>query len=105
MYKVKARYRSDKLGEFLHKLTDGTIANQQPDGEEIVSAMQAARITAPGFIEWFETCYYSTPLQHERETVYDRFLSGISTELVEASGEVDGESFWSYLHSKYAVDH
>jgi len=105
LYKVKARYRSEKLGEFVKKLTDGSITCQQPDGEEIVSAMQEARITAPGVIEWFETCYCSTPLKHERETVFDRFLSGIETEVVDEFGEIEGTSFWSYLLSLTADGH
>lgn len=105
IYKVKASIKRDKLQEFWGKLTDGTISSQQPDGEEIVSSMQEARITAPGVIEWFETCYCNTPLQHERETVYDHYLSGIGTELVDDYGEIEGESFWAYLQAMATGDH
>jgi hypothetical protein len=35
IYSVKARYIEKKMGEFYQKLTDGTIQNQKPDGEEI----------------------------------------------------------------------
>ena len=99
VYKVKARYNTEKLYEFFKKLTDGTITNQKPDGKEIVSSMKRAKITEPGIIEWFEVCYCKTPLQHERETVYDHYLSEITTELVEDYGEVEGKSFWAYLNS------
>jgi len=105
IYKVRARYLDGKLNEFYEKLTDGTIGNQLPDGEEIVASMQSARITEPGIIEWFETCYCDTPLKHERETVYDYFLSEISTELVAEHGEIEGESFWSFLLASPATNH
>ena len=36
-YKVKARYKKEKVYEFFKKLTDGTITNQKPDGKEIIS--------------------------------------------------------------------
>ncbi len=97
IYKVQARYIEDKAGEFFQKLTDGAIASQQPDGQEIVSSMKKAKIVREGIIEWFETCYCDTPLKHERETVYDLYLNDITTELVDAKGETKGESFWNYL--------
>ena len=105
IYKVKAKYRSEKLGEFVKKLTDGSISRQQPDGEEIVSAMQEARVTSPGVIEWFETCFCSTPLKHERDTVYDHFLSEIETEEVDELGEIEGTSFWAHLLAQTAGGH
>ena len=97
IYKVQARYIEEKADEFFQKLTDGTIANQQPDGKEIVSSMKKAIIVGEGIIEWFETCYCDTPLKHERETVYNFYLNDIMTELVENKGEIKGHSFWNYL--------
>ena len=105
LYRVRARYIDEKLNEFYGKLTDGTIGNQLPDGEEMVASMQRAKITAPGIIEWFETCYCSSPLKHERETVYDYFLTEISTEVVEDYGVIDGESFWVFMQAMPAVNH
>jgi len=99
IYKVQARYIEDKADEFFQKLTDGTIASQQPDGKEIVSSMKKAKIVREGIIEWFETCYCDTPLKHERETVYDFYLNDITTELVDDRGEIKGDSFWSFLKS------
>jgi len=105
IYKVRAKYDKEKTGEFFEKLTDGTVSNQKPDGQEIVSSMKRAKITEPGIIEWFEMCFCSSPLQHERATVYDLYLSDITTEVCDNYGdvkeevEVEGESFWSYLIS------
>ncbi|MEO8398837.1 MAG: hypothetical protein ABI550_03370 [Ignavibacteriaceae bacterium] len=98
-YKVKAKYKEEKLSLFYKKLTDGSVSNQKPDGNEIVSSMERAKITEPGIIEWFEICFCPTPLQHERNTVYDHFLSDIKTKEVDEYGEVGGESFWSYLNA------
>jgi hypothetical protein len=59
--------------------------------------MGRAQLTSPGVIEWSETCYRSTPLAHERSTVYDQFLSEIETEVIASPPEIKGESFWDYL--------
>ena len=98
-YKVRAKYKEEKVSEFFEKLTDGTVSNQKPDGKEIVFSMKRAKIVAPWIIEWFEICYCKTPLKHERETVYDFYLFDMNTELVDDYGDVKGESFWSYLNS------
>jgi hypothetical protein len=96
-YRVKAKPIQDKLSAFYKALTDGSIENQKPDGSEIVASMRRAKITSPGVIEWYETCYCQTPLQHERETVYDQYLTNIETVHAVESSEIDGESFWSIL--------
>ena len=44
-YSVKAQYVEEKMEEFYQKLTDGTIANQKPDGQEIVNSMKRAKLT------------------------------------------------------------
>ena len=59
--------------------------------------MRAAKITSPGKLEWYETCYCETPLKHERETVYDKYFAELSAEPADEYGEVRGESFWSFL--------
>ena len=99
IYKVRAKYREGKTSEFYNKLTDGTISNQKPDGEEIVASMQRAKITKPGIVEWFEMCFCRSPLQHERATVYDHYFLDLMTEVADDYGEVEGDSFWSYLKS------
>jgi len=96
-YRVKAKPIQEKLSDFYKALTDGSIENQRPDGSEIVAAMRRARVTGPGVIEWYETCHCPTPLQHERETVYDQYLTDIETVLAEETTVIAGESFWSIL--------
>ena len=97
LYRIRAKIIEEKTAEFLKKLTDGSIEQQRPDGQEIVASMKRAKITAPGVIEWSETCYCPIPLAHERETVYDHFLSEIQTEEISSEAEIRGESFWDYL--------
>jgi len=99
IYRVKAKYIKEKAGEFFEKLTDGSISSQKPDGTEIVSSMKRAKITESGMVEWFEMCFCPSPLLHERTTIYDFYLTDITTEIVDDYGEVEGESFWSYLNS------
>lgn len=96
-YKVKAKPIQEKLSDFYKVLTDGSVENQRPDGSEIVASMRRARVTSPGVIEWYETCYCPTPLQHERETVYDQYLTDIETVPAAETSEIAGESFWSVL--------
>lgn len=98
-YKVQANLITDKAAAFYEVLTDGTVQNQRPDGDAIVSAMREAKITGPDTIEWYETCYCASPLKHERETVYDKYLTNIATDLVEQVGDIEGESFWDYLQN------
>jgi len=50
IYSVKARFIEEKTREFYQKLTDGTIKNQKPDGNEIIESMKRAKITAPNHI-------------------------------------------------------
>jgi hypothetical protein len=96
-YRVKAKLIQENLSTFYKVLTDGSVENQSPDGSEIVASMKRAKVTSPGVIEWYETCYCSTPLQHERETVYDQYLTNIETVPAVDTSEITGESFWSIL--------
>ncbi len=97
IYTVKARYINEKMPEFFRKLTDGTIQNQKPDGEEIVTAMKRAKITESNTIQWSEMCFCPTPLKHERETVYDHFLTDMETEIIDDYVEYEGEFFMDFL--------
>lgn len=100
IYKVRAKIIEEKIIEFYSKLTDGTIAAQSPDGEEIVSAMKRAVRTKAGWTQWYEKCFCPTPLQHERETQYDLYFTAMTTKQVDDYGEVEGELLWSYMASK-----
>ena len=97
LYRIRAKFIEEKSGEFLEQLMDGSIEQQRPDGQEIVASMKRAKITSPGVIEWVETCYCPTPLAHERETVYDHFLSEIQAEEISSEADIRGESFWTCL--------
>ncbi len=96
LYVVTARPRTRELGRFWELLNDGTIQNQDPDGREIVASMKRA-VTKGEQVEWYETCYCSPPLRHERSTVYDRFFEGIQAEPIQTPIRLDGQSFWDYL--------
>ncbi len=97
IYSVKARFIEEKTREFYQKLTDGTIKNQKPDGNEIIESMKRAKITAPNVIEWSEMCFCSTPLKHERETIYDNFLIDLETTRIDDYVEYAGEFFMDFL--------
>ena len=102
LYKVKAKIDKLKMKSFYDVLTDGSVAEQEPDGAEIVNAMQKAVMTGNDTLEWYETCHCVTPLKHERETVYDRFLHDIETTLVEEKkNDLKGNSFWTCLEDKH----
>ena len=96
-YRVRAELRKETAGELRRLLQDGTIARQQPDGQEIVASMQRAVVTDDGVVEWSEVCYCPTPLQHERSTVYDRFFDNLLTEPVEGYQSHVGRRFLEYL--------
>lgn len=96
-YAVSARPIASALGELYRKLTDGTIRGQQPDGREIVESMQRARMTESGEVRWSEQCFCATPLNHERQTVYDHYFTDLRTEVVEDYVEFDGEPFMEFL--------
>jgi len=97
IYSVKARYIEKKMVEFYQILTDGTIQNQKPDGQEIINSMKRAKITEPNIIQWSETCFCPIPLKHERETVYDHFLTDMETEGIDDYVEYEGEFFMDFL--------
>ena len=81
------------MGEFYQKLTDGTIQNQKPNGQEIVNSMKHAKITEPNVIQWSEMCLYPSLLMHERETVYNHFLTDMESKVIDDYAEYEGELF------------
>jgi hypothetical protein len=97
LYAVSAKLMTDRAGEFFTRLTDGSIAAQRPDGQEIVAAMGRACIGPDGTVRWTETCFCSTPLKHERETVLDRYFTEIETDLVDGPAAVQGEPLMERL--------
>ena len=97
IYNVRARFVEASAAEFRRKLLDGTIADQKPDGAEIVDSMKRAVVNESGEVEWSETCYCQTPLAHERQTVLDHHFADISTEAIDEHRKVEGRPFMEYL--------
>jgi len=97
LYAVSARLIPERAGELYKRLTDGSIAAQRPDGQEIVAAMGRARVGSDGTVRWTETCFCPTPLKHERETVLDRYFTAIETELIDEPAAFDGEPLMDQL--------
>ncbi len=101
LYKIKAKINKERMGVFWSALNDGRIESQKPDGPYIVRAMKDALMIDDETISWYEACYCDTPLKHERETVYDKYLYDFSTEVkYEVKKDIKGESFWQYLAKK-----
>jgi hypothetical protein len=90
LYAVTAKLIPQRATEFHTRLTDGSIAAQRPDGQEIVEAMQRARVAPDGTVRWTETCYCPTPLAHERATLLDRYFTGLTTERIDKGIAFDG---------------
>lgn len=97
IYSVTAKFDKSKIPEFYKKLTDGTISNQRPDGNEIVNSMKRAKLQNQSTIQWSEMCFCDPPLKHEKETVYDKYLYDIKTEPIKEYKEFEGQSFMDYM--------
>ncbi len=104
LYRVKANIDKMKMKAFFNVLTDGTVADQEPDGAEIINAMQKAVMTSADTLEWYETCLCATPLKHERETVYDKFLHITDAVPAEEEKKIKGNLFWTCLEERYFED-
>ena len=100
IYSVRAKLTEERATKFLHNLTDGTIAQQRPDGDEIVASMERACISDDGYVYWTETCFCSTPLKHERETQLDQYFSEIETTPTDTQEIFGGTSLMAYLAAK-----
>ena len=100
LYAVTARLIPHRAGEFHTRLTDGSIAAQRPDGEEIVESMHRARVAPDGTVRWTETCYCPTPLAHERETVLDRYFTDIATKRIDTPAAFDGAPLMARLAAR-----
>ena len=88
IYRVTARFKPETATELRRRLDDGSIAAQQPDGEEIVASLNRAVVTGPNVVQWSEKCFCDTPLAHERATVFDRYFDGAFTEALGDPGDI-----------------
>jgi hypothetical protein len=96
-YRVTARLKKGMAGSLRRALLDDTIRHQKPDGQEIFDSMERAIVAEDGVVEWSEVCYCDPPLQHERQTVFDRYFDKISIESVNSYPHHTGRRFMSYL--------
>ncbi len=102
LYKIKAKIYEEKMSDFWTALNDGSIESQKPDGLDIVKAMKGALMTDDGNLVWYEACYCDSPLKHERESVYNKYMYDFSTELkYEIKDDIRGRSFWKYLSERF----
>lgn len=99
MYRVRATFRTQSAMDFYRRLRDGSIANQRPDGAEIVASMERAVVNEDGRIEWTERCYCDPPLAHERATVLDAHFEDFQIEPVDGHEKFAGVPFMDYLRS------
>ena len=97
IYKVQARFNQSKSKEFYELLTGNSLEDQVPDGPEILASMKRATVDSSGLVRWTELCFCSTPLKHERATVYDKYLSEIQTEKTDSYEKYEGESFMEHI--------
>ena len=100
LYHVRATFKEEKKEEFRRPLTDGTIASIKPEGGEILASMQRA-VLREDRVEWTETCFFATPLRHERMVVYDEFFTDFETDSIDAPPSLKGKSFWEFLGLKH----
>lgn len=102
IYRVSARFDFNKAEPFFEELTDGTIAEQKPDGREIVASMQRAAVGEDDRVRWTEKCYCDPPLNHERTTVYDRYFTDMQIEQIDDYEKSPGDPFWARLENASA---
>ena len=97
IYRVTASFREETASDLRSELKDGSIAAQQPEGQEIVDSLRRAVRTAGGTIQWTECCYCDPPLAHERSTVLDRYIEEFETEAIGKHEQCEGRPFLQYL--------
>ncbi len=98
LYRVKPQPNWKQLPHFWTVLNDGTVSKQEPDGREICASMKRAVISGDK-VEWYETCYCSPPLKHEKATIYDKFFTNMQIEPVSSAPELEGREFWNYFET------
>jgi hypothetical protein len=100
IYRVVARFKTDTAAELRRRLDDGSIAAQQPDGQELVDSLHRAVISESGDVQWSERCYCASPLAHERATILDHYFNDIVTQTIEDHQEYEGRPFLEYLEAQ-----
>ena len=84
-YLVRARAKSDKLGELLQRLAADAFVGLEPFGRALTRGLRGARIEGDEIL-WEEEDYCAPPLKEERAAVLDDYFDGITVQHV-AEGE------------------
>ena len=100
IYRVIARFKTDTATELRRRLDDGSIAAQQPDGQEMVDSLHRAIVQDNGQVIWSEQCFCPSPLAHERATILDHYFNDIVTQPIEDYQEYEGRPFLEYLEAQ-----
>ena len=83
IYRVTAQFKPATAEALRRQLDDGSIAAQQPDGQEMVDSLHRAVLRDNDEVVWSEQCYCTPPLAHERATILDRYFDILATEAIE----------------------
>jgi hypothetical protein len=97
IYRLTATLKPATSAELRRRLNDGTIAAQQPDGQEMVDSLHRAIVQDNGQVIWSEQCFCPSPLAHERATILDHYFDDIVTQPIEEYQEYDGRPFMDHL--------
>ena len=85
-YLVRARAKSDKLGELSERLAADAFVDLEPFGRALTRGLRGARIEGDEIL-WEEEDYCAPPLKEERAAVLDDYFDGI---IVQRVAEGDG---------------
>ena len=97
IYRVTAQFKPATAEALRRQLDDGSIAAQQPDGQEMVDSLHRAVLRDNDEVVWSEQCYCTPPLAHERATILDRYFDVLATEAIEDYEAYEGRPFMEYL--------
>ena len=80
-YLVRARAKSDKLGELSERLAADAFIDLEPFGRALTNGLRGARIDGDRAV-WEEEDYCAPPLAEERAAVLDDYFDAITVERV-----------------------
>lgn len=83
-YLVRAVFKPGVAADLHGRLFRGEFQAMSPFGNAMTRSLKAARWDpAAGEAVWEEECYCPTPLEQERDAVYDHYFDAIRTERVD----------------------
>lgn len=83
-YIVRAKPKTDRLGELNQRLRENAFIGLRPFGEALTYSLNEARLESNGITIWEEEDYCSPPLAQERAAVLDTYFDEITVERVNA---------------------